>query len=143
MTRARNSLMGLLLVCTVMVGALTVTLYPATAHAKTKVTLSCPATITPGAMLNLGLTLENTSATNSVIIAKSTVSAHLGNLTIIGPFAVPLSLTLLPGQTWSNPTFLSVTSPPAPHGIFGSLGVAVLDGANKPISGGYCNIEFL
>lgn len=141
MTRCKSLLRGLLLVCTVIVGALTLTLHPATVHAKTKVTLSCPATITPGAMLNLGLTLENTSATNSVTIAKSTVSAHLGNLNIIGPFAVPLSLTLLPGQTWSNPAYLAATFPSAPHGIFSSLGVAVLDGANKPISGGYCIIE--
>ena len=143
MMRCKSSFIGLLLVCAVIVGALT--LIPATAHAgdDIKVTVSCPATITPAAaMLNLGLTLQNISSPPvSVTIAKSAVAAHLGNLDVIGPFVIPLARTLSPGQTISIPNYLSVPFPTAPRGTFSSVGVAVMNSANEPISGGGCIIE--
>jgi len=141
--RCKNLLIELLLVCVVMVGALTLTLIPTTAHAKDiKVTVFCPTTITPGQVVNLSLMLQNTSSA-SVTIAKSTIAAHLANLDIVGPFVIPLSLTLLPGETRSIPDYLSTPFPPAPQGTFSSLGVAVINSVNKPISGGWCNIEIL
>lgn len=119
------------------------TLIPeAASHDPVKVTLSCPATISPTGGLNLGLTLKNISSPPvSVTIAKSAVVAHLGNLDVIGPFVIPLARTLSPGQTISIPDYLSVPFPTAPRGTFSSLGVAVMNSANEPISGGGCIIE--
>lgn len=107
-----------------------------------KVTLSCPATISPAAMLNLGLTLLNKSYPPATItIAKSAVAAHLGNLDVIGPFLIPLARTLSPGQTISIPNYLSVPFPAAPRGTFSSVGVSVMNSANEPIGGSGCIIE--
>jgi hypothetical protein len=130
-----------LLICMVMVGAVTLTLVPVAAYARAiKVTLSCPQTITPGDTIQLGLTLENTSS-NSKAIAKSAVAVHLGHLSVVGPFSIPLALTLLPGETKSIPNYIVVPFPPAPSLTFTSVGVALLDSTNKPIAEGWCNIE--
>lgn len=139
--RYKRSPIELLLVCVVMVGALMLTLIPTTAHARdVKTTVSCPATITNGGALNLSLTLQNTSS-DSVAIAKSAVAIHLGNLRITGPSVVPLSLNLLAGETVTIPNYLSTPFPRSSRGTFSSVGVAVIDGANKLISEGWCNIE--
>jgi hypothetical protein len=131
----------LLLICVMIVGTAVLTLIPMAAHARAiKVTLSCPQTVTPGDIIQLGLTLENTSS-NSKAIAKSAIAAHLGHMTIIGPYSIPLSLTLSPNETVSIPNYLVVPFPSAPSTTFSSLGVSLLDSANKPIAEGWCNIE--
>jgi hypothetical protein len=142
MMRCKSSFIGSLLVCAVIVGALTLIPVTAPADDSIKVTVSCPATITPGAMLNLGLTLFNHSSPPvSVTIAKSAVAAHLGNLDVIGPFVIPLARTLAPGETVTIPNYLTVPFPTAPRGTFSSLGVSVMNSANEPIGGSGCIIE--
>lgn len=160
MTHCKNLLPGLLLVCTVMVGALTLALFPATAHAGMKATLSCPITSTPGAMVNLGLTLtKEKHSPFSTTITKTAVAIHLGNLHIIGPITIPISVTLADDTpdnppcgglgepsciyqaTATIPNYLSAPFPQVSRGTLSSLGVAVMDDANKPIAEGWCNIE--
>jgi hypothetical protein len=137
--RCKSLLIELLCVCAVMAG--TLTLIPVTAYARDiKVTVSCPETITPGAILNLGLTLQNTSS-DPVTIAKSAVAGHLGNLAVVGPFVVPLARTLNPDETVTIPDYVSTPFPQAAQGTFSSVGVAVMNSANKLISEGWCNIE--
>lgn len=147
MKHCKSLLTGVLLVCTVMIGAMTLMLIPGTANATdVDVTLTCPTTITPGATLNLGLTLENGSA-GSVTIAKSAIAFHVGNMSIIGPSVAPLSLTLAaegdPGDTATIPNYFSTVFRRASKGTFLGVGVAVMEGDNTPIGQGHCIIEVL
>lgn len=158
--RCKSSLTGLLRVCVMTVGALTLALTAATAYADLDVTLICPPTFTVGTMLNLGLTLEKEQDEPfSTTITKTAVAIHTGNLSISGPFAVPVSVTLAdntpdltpcgglgqPECTYSAtatiPNYLSMPLRRVSRGTFISVGVAVLNSANKPISEGWCNIE--
>ena len=130
-----------LIVCLTVVAALG--LIAGTAQADPiKVTLACPATITPGGMLNVSLTMQNTSQPPATVtISKSAVAAHLANLNVIGPFTIPLFKALAPGASFTVPGYLVLPFPDAPHGTFSSLGVAVLDSANQVLGGNGCLIE--
>lgn len=78
--RCKSSLIGLLLVCVMTVGVLTLALTPATAYAL-DVSPICPPTWSVGTMLNLGLTLEKESTSPfSTTITKTAVAIHTGNL---------------------------------------------------------------
>lgn len=143
--RRKNLLMELLLVCIMMIGTAALTLVPAIAHAEdVDVELFCPTTIAPGARLNLGLTLENGSS-DPVTIAKSAVAFHMGNMNIIGPSVIPLSLTLAAegtsGDTATIPNYLSTQVRQLSRGTFLGVGVAVMESDNTPIGKGHCIIE--
>lgn len=149
--RSKSSLIGLLLGYVVTVGALTLALLPATAYADLNVIPICPSTWNAGTTLHLGLTLEKGSTSPfSTTITKTAVAIHKGNLSISGPFAVPINVILESGicdgcssfydsETISN--YLSMPLRKISRGTFISVGVAVLNSANKPISEGWCNIE--
>lgn len=145
--RCKNMLMGLLLACVVMIGTVALTLVPAIVNAEdVDVELSCPTTITPGATLNIGLTLEN-EASAPMTIAKSAVAFHVGNMSIIGPSVIPLSLTLAAegtlGDTATIPNYLSTQVRRLSRGTFLGVGVAVMESDNTPIGKGWCIIEVL
>lgn len=109
------------------------------------VNVTCPATLSAanGGALNLPLSLtNNTSGVQHV--AKSALGVHLGNVDALGPFVIPLSATILPHQTALVPNYLSATFPGgnvAAAGTFVSLGVLVMDAANKPLGSGFCLVE--
>ncbi len=137
----------------------------------------CPSSISPGAPLKVELVLTNTTQTvtrtfqgqsfstsqgKTFNIAKTGLIAHLGNLNVLGPFVIPLSLTLdpLPPITidLSNPSSLPLTpTEPKPftttgylnvafpttaaRGTFTHIGISVLDQDNKTLGSGGCVIE--
>lgn len=127
----------------IVVGLGGVGLTPGTAQAAPiKVTLACPAVISPGGMLNVNLTMQNISSPPATVtVAKSAVAAHLANLDIIGPFVIPLARTLSPGAMVTVTGYLAVPFPSAPRGTFSSLGVMVMDSANEELGGSGCIIE--
>lgn len=136
----------------------------------------CPSSITPGGTLIIELKLTNTDKTityisngqpftyqtgDPVIIAKSGVLAHIGNLNVLGPFVIPLSETIQPQQPvtidFSKPTppsdpandvsittngYLNVAFPTnATKGTFTNMLIYVLDEKNNTLGGGECVIE--
>lgn len=133
----------------------------------------CPSSISPGAPLKVELRLTNTSQTvtqtfqgqsltistgKPITIAKTGLIAHLGNLNVLGPFAIPLSLTLDPQppitinlsqpnipaepQSFTTTGYLNVAFPTsAARGTFTHIGISVLDKDNKTLGSGGCVIE--
>ena len=108
-----------------------------------KVTVGCPTALpASGGTLTVGLTLVNATA-QPQIIARSGLGVHVGGLDVLGPFVVPLSVTLVPFQTQAVPSYLSspYTSGAAHPGTFITVAVMVLDGTNKVLGSGYCLIQ--
>lgn len=160
MMHFKSLLIKSLFACVAVVGTLMLALIPATAYAGLDVTLICPATIVSGARLNLGLTLHKVSGDQfSTTFTKTALAIHVGDLRIIGPSAIPISVTLadaVPDPTpcggsgessctyWDTETitnYVSTVLPRLQRGTFISVGVAVMDGSNKPIEDDWCNIE--
>lgn len=161
--RYKNLLMELLLVCMVVVGSVTLMLIPGTAHAgrELDIDLLCPTTIIPGATLTLGLTLEKESDEPfSTTFTKTALAFHVGNMSIIGPTAVPIAVTLTdvtPAVTpcggldpdciyWDDasiPTYFSTVPRKLTRGTFIGVGVAVMDSTNNPLTEDHCIIEVL
>lgn len=161
--RCKSVLMGLLLVCVTMVGAVTLTLVPATAQAGTDIDLLCPTTIVPGAKLNLGLGLKKESgASFATHFTKTALAIHVGNMSIIGPSVVPINVTLTDSEpvdtcpdsdpstscpyyfaTQTITNYFSTSMGRATRGTIISVGVAILDSSNKPTAKDWCNIEVL
>jgi hypothetical protein len=107
-----------------------------------EVELACPTAIAAGGgLLSITLTMRNkTSVTKTV--TKSGIVVHLGNLNLLGPFFVPLSVSLAPFQTKVVP-YLSTSFPAgaAPPGTFSGVNVFVMDSANQISGNGSCFIQ--
>ena len=109
------------------------------------VDVTCPVTIaSAGGPLTISLNLRNRTA-QTRNIAKSAIGVHLGNLNLLGPFIVPLARTLAPRATSVVNPYLATQFPggAAPAGTLASVGVVVMDAANKPIGTGHCLVQVL
>lgn len=160
--RCKNFLMRLLCVGMVMIGTVTLTLMPGTAHAGLDIDLLCPTTIVPGTALNLGLALEKeSSAPFSTTFTKTALAIYIGNSSIVGPAAVPIAVTLTAATPISTPcggplepaciywddasipTYFSTVPKKLTRGTFIGVGVAVMDSTNNPLTEDHCIIEVL
>ena len=134
----------------------------------------CPSSISPGAPLSVELRLTNKTQTvtynlngtpfvsstgKPFVIAKSALIAHVGNLNVLGPYVIPIALTLDPQpaitvspnsiinppatpQSFTTTGYLNVAFPTsAPGGTFTDIIIDVLDQANKTLGRGACRIE--
>ena len=139
-----------------------------------KVEPQCPSTITPGANLKIELKLTNPSQTVTQLwsggsfvistgktfnIAKTGLLVHLGNLNVLGPYVIPLKLSLDPQlpytydpskgyipppeeQSVTTTGYLNVAFPSnAVRGTFTHIGIQLFDEANKSLGLGACIIQ--
>jgi len=115
---------------------------PAEARDPIEVTLACPTTIlSTGGSLNITLTAKNRTSSPKAIAAGA-LAVHIGNLNLLGPFVIPLTLNLGPSATAVVPFFSSpVPAGTAPPGILVTVGVFVMDSANQPIGSNYCLVR--
>jgi hypothetical protein len=126
--------------------AAVVAVMPATSQAGDPlgVDLACPTTMpSSGGTLTITLTLRNRTSTAKTV-AKSALGVHLANSNILGPFIVPFSITLAPRANQVVP-YVSTAFPAgtAPAGTLTSIGVTLLDNANKHLGGNFCRVQIL
>jgi hypothetical protein len=108
------------------------------------VEMACPLTLpSSGGPLTITLTLRNRTSVAKTVVA-SALAVHLANLNVLGPFVVPVSVTLPPHGTQVVP-YVSTNFPGglAAPGILASIGVGLLDGANSPLGGNFCLVRIL
>ncbi len=107
-----------------------------------EVELACSTTIpATGGPLNITLTTRNRTSTPKAI-ATSGLTMHLGSLNLMGPFVVPLIVDLAPFATAVVPYI----STPFPAGAASpdtlvTVGVVVMDSANKPLGSNFCLVR--
>ena len=103
----------------------------------------CPSSVRTGESVTIGLQVTNAPwASATAVINKSALAALFPNGSILGPFTIPISLSINPGQIVNVPNYMTFKMPatsPA-NSVVGTT-VSLCNNGFTDCGGGGCVIE--